>query len=108
MKPQRIQLSRKKGFDLQAVSMALNGLPAVNCARPSLFGNPFKLGTYSPADCVGMFKEWINGEWTGVEFERFIQASRKLYTLKGKNLACYCDFDQPCHCDVLLEIVKHI
>lgn len=27
-KPVRLQLSRRKGFDLQALSMATNGLPA--------------------------------------------------------------------------------
>ena len=39
--PIRLQLSRKKGFDLQAISRAANGLPAVNVARPSKWGNPF-------------------------------------------------------------------
>ena len=39
--PIRLQLSRRKGFDLQAHSMATNGLPAVNVARPGPFGNPF-------------------------------------------------------------------
>jgi hypothetical protein len=24
--------------------------------------------------------------------------------LRGKNLACWCAADQPCHCDVLLEL----
>jgi hypothetical protein len=40
-KPVRLQLSRKRGFDLQALSQATNGLPAVNVARPSRWGNPF-------------------------------------------------------------------
>jgi len=26
--------------------------------------------------------------------------------LRGKNLACYCPLDQPCHADVLLEIAN--
>lgn len=26
--------------------------------------------------------------------------------LKGKNLACFCPLDQPCHADVLLEIAN--
>jgi hypothetical protein len=39
--PRRLQLSRRKGFNLQAHSLAVNGLPAVNCARPSKYGNPF-------------------------------------------------------------------
>jgi hypothetical protein len=43
-KPVRLQLSRRKGFSLQALSLATNGLPAVNVARPSLWGNPFIVG----------------------------------------------------------------
>ncbi len=39
--PIRLQLSRKRGFDMQAISIAANGLPAVNVARPSRWGNPF-------------------------------------------------------------------
>ena len=39
--PVRIQLSRRKGFNLQEVSKALNGLEAVNVCRPTIYGNPF-------------------------------------------------------------------
>ena len=75
-KPIRIRLSRKKGFDLQAVSRAANGLPAVNVARPSRWGNPFDfrasdfcwiaLSFGCRADRIGRqkasvlaFREWI-------------------------------------------------
>lgn len=37
-KPVRLQLSRRKGFDLQALSIATNGLPAVSVARPGKRG----------------------------------------------------------------------
>lgn len=47
--PVRLQLSRRKGFDLQALSRATNGLPAVNVARPSVWGNPFVIG--APSGC---------------------------------------------------------
>lgn len=46
--PVRLQLSRKKGFDLQALSRATNGLPAVNVARPGKWGNPFD---FRKSDC---------------------------------------------------------
>jgi hypothetical protein len=46
-RPVRIQLSRRKGFNLQEHSRAVNGLPAVNCARPGPFGNPFVIGSQS-------------------------------------------------------------
>jgi hypothetical protein len=41
--PVRLQLSRRKGFDLQALSQATNGLPVVKVSRPGKWGNPFNL-----------------------------------------------------------------
>ena len=40
-RPVRLQLSRRKGFDLLIWSREVNGLPAINCARPSRWGNRF-------------------------------------------------------------------
>lgn len=39
--PVRLQLSRRKGFALQHLSQATNGLPAVRVTRPGPWGNPF-------------------------------------------------------------------
>ncbi len=39
-RPVRLQLSRKKGFNLQALSLATNGLPAMRVDRSTVFGNP--------------------------------------------------------------------
>lgn len=41
--PIRLRLSRAKGFDLQLMSRAANGLPARSVARPWSFGNPFRV-----------------------------------------------------------------
>lgn len=41
IRPVRLKLSRRKGFNLQELSRATNGLAAVNVARPSRWGNPF-------------------------------------------------------------------
>lgn len=105
MKPVRIQLSRKKGFNLQKVSRDLNGLPAVNCARPSKWGNPFVIQAdphpdYSPQnarEAVKMFRASIGGL-------KRIQIRNEL---RSKNLACFCKPTEPCHCDVLLEIANN-
>ncbi len=94
-KPIRLQLSRRKGFDLQAVSLAANGLPAVNVARPSKWGNPWRVGEPGipdAAEAVRRFRELSNGTKPPAE-------------LRGKNLACWCS-DGPCHADVLLEIAN--
>lgn len=106
--PIRLQLSRKKGFDLQAHSRAVNGLEAVNVARPSMFGNRWKIGDWSnhlarkcesAADVVKCFRE------VGPPSEPYFRA-RMREQLAGKNLACWCRPGDPCHADVLLEMAN--
>ncbi len=95
--PIRLQLSRKKGFNLQEHSRAANGMECVNCARPSRWGNPYKVGEFGTAKvCVQQYKSEL---WTRDREE--ISAE-----LSGKNLACWCSLDAPCHADVLLEIAN--
>lgn len=91
--PRRIQLSRKRGFNLQAVSQALNGLPAIKVTRPGRWGNPWTFansGNVHPA-------------------LRFACETAPLWDvspLRGKNLACFCALDAECHADVLLELAN--
>lgn len=95
--PVRIQLRRTAGFNLQAVSQKLNGLPAVNCARPSKYGNPYTVEEYGRAGAIKQFRYLIEK----YNMEPGIKAD-----LRGKNLACWCPPGQACHCDVLLEIAN--
>lgn len=102
-KPVRLQLSRRKGFDLQALSRATNGLPAVNVARPTVWGNRFRTENYGSAvDVVDLF------EHDTLKFSAFHPEKyhRWIAPLRGKNLACWCSLDQPCHADVLLEMAN--
>jgi hypothetical protein len=39
-------------------------------------------------------------------FEHIIAPTLDLTELRGKNLACWCPLDQPCHADVLLELAN--
>lgn len=91
----------------------------VSVARPTDCGNPFVVGG-----------EIANGPYAGVVVrdaqhavtlfhEILLQARRDLLTeepmarvvaklsaLRGKNLACWCPLDQPCHADVLLDFAN--
>lgn len=77
MTPVRLQLSRKKGFNLQELSRATNRLDVVKVTRPGRWGNPFdfrkseycwtalsygcrgdRLGRQEAS--VRAFREWIN------------------------------------------------
>jgi len=95
--PVRIQLKRVKGFRLQEVSKALNGLEAVKVARPTKWGN------------------WVTSEFPELSIEKNLglyKAHAKLdmrdslNELKGKNLACFCPLNKPCHADILLELAN--
>jgi hypothetical protein len=114
-KPVRLQLSRAKGFQLQGCSRAANGLAAVNVARPSKYGNVFRIGLIacscrSAGECShNAFRRETAQD--AVDDFRSIQRSAKALRqiredLGGKNLACWCAPGQPCHADVLLELAN--
>jgi hypothetical protein len=104
--PQRIQLSRRKGFNLQRASLALNSLPAVNVSRPFKWGNPFRLH--------GAPKTKLNHQLLVDQFAAMLKAGQTppfnlaeiRIELRGKNLACWCKPGMPCHADILLQIAN--
>ncbi|WP_291655946.1 DUF4326 domain-containing protein [Bosea sp. (in: a-proteobacteria)] len=121
--PTRLQLSRRKGFDLQAWSMETNGLPALNVARPSRWGNPFTKEAaiesgYAtdetwPAFVVGCFRDWLGPSQSGRDWWQGPKSDAaksgifgSIEVLRGKNLACWCKVGAPCHADVLLELAN--
>ncbi len=132
VKPVRIQLSRKRGFNLQEYSKSINGLECVNVARPSKYGNPFKIvGDMIYGDAGHRRK--ILSKWIYIEPDQnnFVDWSKPMNEiavslhinwlcgndknyiipvpfknvkeLKGKNLACWCPtVNCSCHADTLL------
>ena len=114
-KPIRIQLSRKRGFELQAKSRAANGLPAVNVARPTKWGNPFVVGKDGDASyCVELHRNLVRDGWIaitarcGIEPQRsaLLDVKLSIGELRGHNLACWCKAGKLCHADVLLEMAN--
>lgn len=107
-KPRRITLSRAKGWKMPPNT--------VKVARPSKWGNPFKIGN---SRCGylggGLYTEQkIADHATAVQFfremldytDRNYPSDAEITTLRGKNLACWCNPGEPCHADVLLEIAN--
>lgn len=110
--PVRMRLSRAKGFNLQAASLALNGLPAVNVARPGPLGNPFVVDQDgSRAECVRLHGIMLVGHLAisskaTVESQRFAitHVAQNLKSLRNRNVACWCPLDADCHGDTLLAL----
>jgi hypothetical protein len=116
-KPQRMQLSRKRGFDLQKESKKLNGLSAKRVTRPGPWGNPFtieetatKYGLDLEAaqeKAVALCGQWLRGT---LEKKLWPSAPPSNADIKrelaGHNLACWCRPGTPCHSEVLIEIAN--
>lgn len=104
--PVRLRLSRAKGFELQALSIATNGLPAVKVARPSRWGNPFKVGEDHSYYGGPGFEQGTAEQCVTLFAEHLAAARLPVAELRGKNLACFCRLDAPCHADVLLALAR--
>lgn len=92
-KPIRIQRSR------QHKMVSPNGLPIVYVGRPSKWGNPYNEQSFPTLSK----EEWVEN------YKRLMLIPQNIAIaslLKGKNLACWCPLDQPCHADILLEIAN--
>lgn len=69
--------------------------------------------TTTTEDAVKRFRAWLSGaiyNWNYVAMLP-VEAWRtslieQLPNLHGKNLACWCPLDKPCHADVLLELAN--
>lgn len=104
-KPHRIQLRRTKGWRMPANTASV--------ARPSKWGNPCRVGMfrgYDNAAAVRDFRLWLDRDFSVRSFENVFGQPPSVEEiraeLRGKNLACWCALDQPCHADVLLEIAN--
>lgn len=91
MIPKRIQRKRARGWKMPPNT--------VYVGRPSKWGNPFKPdSSFGLRMCVRMYRTWIEIGKNTLRDE--------LSELRGKNLACWCPLDQPCHADILLELAN--
>lgn len=109
--PDRIQLSRAKGWRKPP--------GAVVVARPTKWGNPFRVGDrvrgddgtlavcFSAAEAVQAYRDFMDHPIG----RRFREAA--IAELRGRDLCCWCPIIShgayvPCHADVLLSIANDI
>jgi hypothetical protein len=90
MTPTRVKLSRRPG--------ARKPAGAVVVSRPSRWGNPYTVAEYGRKQAVALYRQRL------AEHPELAEAARR--ELAGKDLACWCDPDELCHADVLLEVAN--
>ncbi len=95
---QRIQLHRTKGWRKP------EGVVIV--ARPSRWGNPHAIGTEHDGAPLTRDKavELYRSDLLAGRLAVDMAAVRA--ELGGRDLACWCPLDVPCHADVLLEVAN--
>ena len=87
--PKRVQ---KKGF----FGKLPENTKIVN--RPSRWGNPYKVDQYGRDQALDLFRVYISQKLASGELD--------ISELKGKNLACFCSLNDPCHADILLDLAN--
>jgi hypothetical protein len=97
VQPVRLRLSRRRGFRLQEISRRTNGLPAVKVTRPGKWGNPFHIAEFGREKAIALHRE---------DLVRRLREGLDLSELRGRNLACWCEADELCHADTLLEFAN--
>jgi len=60
----------------------------------------------SPAQCVEMYREYVTGATERSGYRHPDRTEEIRAALAGKDLACWCPPDRPCHADVLLDIAN--
>lgn len=102
---ERIQLSRRKGWRMPE--------NAVSVARPGPWGNPFIVGKHgNRAECVrlhlllmgGLITMGLDNHDAQVAHREHVVRHRE--ELRGRDLACWCSLDGPCHADTLIEVAN--
>lgn len=96
--PKRVQMRRTRGWRKPA--------GVVYVGRPSIWGNPWIVGgrahgALSPKEAVAEYEAaLVKGK---LRDRAGTPLAERLAELKGRDLACWCDLDKPCHADVLLR-----
>jgi len=89
----RVQRKRVKGWKMPPNT--------VYVGRPTKWGNPWETTDDSQRKEVLIYYEtWLKGE--------LVDRPDLLDPLKGKDLACWCPLDKPCHADVLLKFLVKV
>lgn len=89
--PQRIQRRRVKGWRKPENTVCVD--------RTTPWGNPFK----GDKPNVGKDRAWAVSAFRCFYHDNTEFRAAIVRGLRGKNLACFCSLDGPCHADVLLE-----
>jgi hypothetical protein len=105
MTPIRIQRMRTKGWRMPPNTVCV--------CRPGKYGNPIKVGMFkgfTAQNARDNYERWVKRDPVFYSYDNAFGPPPTFEAivrdLRGKNLACWCPLDQPCHADVLLDLAN--
>ena len=97
--PQRVQLKRSAGWKMPANTLKVD--------RTTRWGNPFTIAECgSAAIAVAQHGRWMRGEIVAPGGVEPPPRDALRAALGGRNLACWCALNGPCHADLLLMLAN--
>jgi hypothetical protein len=98
-RPQRVQLKRSAGWKMPANTLKVD--------RTTRWGNPFSAAECgSIAAAVAQHGRWMRGEIAAPGGVEPPTPAEIRLGLGGRNLACWCALNGPCHSELLLAIAN--
>ena len=87
--------------------------------RRTIFGNPFGVKEFGRPKAVMLHRMWLLGALSYAELtahfspdvaRELVEKRRRVLgsipELRGKNVACWCPIDEPCHANLLLQLAN--
>ncbi len=97
--PKRIQRKRTKGWKMPE--------GAVYVGRPTKWGNPYVVDEHqSAAEAVRGYRWLVTHGMKWDHLNVIKPPMDRIADLRGRDLACWCPLDRPCHADVLLAMAN--
>jgi len=97
--PQRVKLSRARGWRMPPNTVKVD--------RTTRWGNPYTAAdSGSIAEAVARHARWLRSELAAPGGEVPPTRDQIRTGLGGRDLACWCALDGPCHADLLLKIAN--
>jgi len=97
--PRRVQLERSAGWKMPPNTVKVD--------RTTRWGNPFTVGeSGSVAVAVAQHGRWMRGEIAAPGGAEPPTREVLRSALAGRNLACWCALNGPCHADLLLTLAN--
>jgi hypothetical protein len=70
----------------------------VYVGRPTQWGNPYNVDDWTIHMALAAYEDWLDNDQ--------LKDPNYLSKLRGKNLACWCKLNEPCHADILIKKLK--